>query len=180
MQDRRSLLILGAAGAAGLALPNLAFARSLEGDAENALGELIRSNGAAAALARQAKGVLVFPKIVKAGLGIGGSYGEGVLKEGGVTIAHYNSIMGSVGLQIGAQAYGYAVFLITTKAIDYIHDSDGWEIGVGPSVVVVDEGLAKNLSSSTLKDDAYAFIFNQKGLMAGVTLEGTKISKIKK
>ena len=67
---------------------------------------------------------------------------------------------------------------MTQKAVDYIHESHGWEIGVGPTVVIVDEGVAKNLSSSTLKDDAYAFIFDQKGLMAGISLEGTKISRI--
>jgi lipid-binding SYLF domain-containing protein len=166
-------------GAGALALPGLASARSLDNDIDAAYSKLLRDNSAARALSRQAKGVLVFPKIIKAGLGIGGSYGKGALIEHGRHVQKYNSVMGSIGLQIGAQAYGYAVFLITKKAVDYIHDSDGWEIGVGPSVVVVDEGAAKNLSSSTLKDDAYAFIFNQKGLMAGVTLEGTKISKIK-
>lgn len=179
MEHRRSFLILAAGGAAGLAAPGLAMARSLDGDIDAAYAKLIRENTAARAISRQAKGVLVFPKIVKAGLGVGGSYGKGALIEHGRHVQKYNSVMGSIGLQIGAQAYGYAVFLITNKAIKYIHDSDGWEIGVGPSVVVVDEGAAKNLSTSTLKDDAYAFIFNQKGLMAGITLEGTKISKIK-
>ena len=179
MQDRRSLLVMGAAAGAGLMVPGLAQARSLDDDAQIALNHLVRDNGAARALNEQARAVLIFPKIVKAGLGIGGSYGKGVLITKGRHGQKYNSVMGSIGLQIGAQAYGYAVFLITKKAVDYLHDSDGWEIGVGPTVVVVDEGVAKNLSSSTLKDDAYAFIFNQKGLMAGVTLEGTKISKIK-
>jgi lipid-binding SYLF domain-containing protein len=69
---------------------------------------------------------------------------------------------------------------MTDKAVDYLNKSKGWEIGVGPTVVVVDEGVAKNLSTSTLKDDAYAFIFDQKGLMAGLALEGTKISPIKR
>jgi lipid-binding SYLF domain-containing protein len=88
-------------------------------------------------------------------------------------------VTGSWGLQAGAQSYGYAVFLMTQRAIHYIHNTHGWEIGVGPTVVVVDEGAAKNLSTSTLKDDAYAFIFNQQGLMGGVSIEGTKISHIK-
>jgi lipid-binding SYLF domain-containing protein len=64
--------------------------------------------------------------------------------------------------------------------VKYLHESAGWEIGVGPTVVVVDDGVARNLSTSTLKDDAYAFIFDQKGLMAGVALEGTKITKVNK
>ena len=98
--------------------------------------------------------------------------------EGSRVVDYYNSVTGSWGLQAGAQSYGYAVFLMTDKAIQYVKDTKGWEIGVGPTVVVVDEGVAKNLSTSSLKDDAYAFIFSQQGLMAGVSIEGTKISKI--
>ena len=87
---------------------------------------------------------------------------------------------GSWGLQAGAQSYSYVVFLMNDKAVDYLSKSQGWEIGVGPTVVLVNEGVAKNLSTSTLKDDAYAFIFDQEGLMAGISIEGTKISKIKR
>jgi len=108
----------------------------------------------------------------------GGSYGEGVLIEGEKVVDYYNSVAGSWGLQAGAQSYGYAVFLMTDKAIKYIKETKGWEVGVGPTVVAVDEGIAKNLSSSSLKDDAYAFIFSQQGLMAGVSIEGTKITRI--
>ena len=93
---------------------------------------------------------------------------------------YYNTITGSWGLQAGAQSYGYVVFLMNDKAVKYIHDSKGWEFGVGPTVVIVNEGVAKNLSTTSLKDDAYAFIFGQQGLMAGVSLEGTKISQIKR
>jgi lipid-binding SYLF domain-containing protein len=98
--------------------------------------------------------------------------------KGNHVVDYYNSVTGSWGLQAGAQSYGYVVFLMNDKALNYIAKSSGWEIGVGPTVVVVDEGMAKNLSTSTLKDDAYAFIFNQQGLMAGVSIEGTKISRI--
>jgi len=89
-------------------------------------------------------------------------------------------VSGSWGLQAGAQSYSYVVFLMNDKAVDYLSKSQGWEIGVGPTVVLVNEGVAKNLSTSTLKDDAYAFIFDQEGLMAGLSIEGTKISKIKR
>jgi len=122
----------------------------------------------------------VFPSIVKAGFIFGGAYGEGELKEGGRVASYYNSFTGSWGLQAGAQSYGYAVFLMNQKAVDYLERSEGWEIGVGPTVVLVNEGVAKNLSTTSLKDDAYAFIFDQKGLMAGVSIEGTKVSKIKR
>jgi lipid-binding SYLF domain-containing protein len=84
----------------------------------------------------------------------------------------------SWGWQAGAQSYGYVVFLMSNKAVEYLNRSSGWEIGVGPTVVIVNEGIAKNLSTSTLKDDAYAFIFDQQGLMASLSIEGTKISRI--
>ncbi|WPN45485.1 MULTISPECIES: YSC84-related protein [unclassified Pseudomonas] len=157
-----------------------ATAEDLNADAKQALQLLYKTNPTAETLSRQAKAILVFPKIIKAGLVFGGSYGEGVLMKGTKVDNYYNSVSGSWGLQAGAQSYGYAVFLMTDKALKYITETKGWEIGVGPTVVVVDEGVAKNLSSSTIKDDAYAFIFDQQGLMAGVSIEGTKISLIKR
>ncbi len=163
-------------------LPQVAEAATkadLNHDSEAALNALYAGNPAAKAIGAKAKAILIFPSIVKAGLVFGGAYGEGELLSHGTVEHYYNSFSGSWGLQAGAQSYGYAVFLMTDKAVKYIHDTAGWEIGVGPTVVVVDEGVARNLSTSTLKDDAYAFIFDQKGLMAGVSIEGTKISKIK-
>ena len=156
-----------------------ATAEDLSTDSQQALKTLYKSTPAAETLSKNAKAVLVFPSIVKAGLVFGGSYGEGVLMKGGKVVDYYNSVSGSWGLQAGAQSYGYVVFLMTDKAVSYLAETKGWEIGVGPTVVLVDEGVAKNLSSSTLKDDAYAFITDQKGLMAGVSIEGTKISRIK-
>jgi lipid-binding SYLF domain-containing protein len=150
----------------------------LNRDANQALQQLYSSNPAAASLGRSAKAVLIFPSIVKAGFVFGGAYGEGVLESGTRVDSYYNSFTGSWGLQAGAQSYGYAVFLMTNKAVEYIHRTHGWEIGTGPTIVIVDAGVAQNLSTSTLKNDAYAFIFDQKGLMAGVSIEGTKISRI--
>jgi len=155
-----------------------ATAADLNRSSEAALQTLYAANPAAAAIGRQARAVLIFPSIIKAGLVFGGAYGEGELKQGPVVDGYYNSLTGSWGLQAGVQSYGYAVFLMTQKAVNYIHRTQGWEIGVGPTVVVVDAGVARNLSTSTLKNDAYAFIFNQQGLMAGVSIEGTKISRI--
>lgn len=156
-----------------------ASAEELTAEAQLALKTLYRTQPFAETISRNAAAILVFPKIVKAGLVFGGSYGEGVLFRGSKADGYYNSVGGSWGLQVGAQSYGYAVFLMTGKAVDYLRQSKGWEIGVGPTVVVVDEGVARNLSSSTLKDDAYAFIFDQQGLMAGLSIEGTKITPIK-
>ncbi|MBL6751717.1 MAG: lipid-binding SYLF domain-containing protein [Nevskia sp.] len=152
----------------------------LNRDAAQALQNLYKANPVAADISKHAKAVLVFPNIVKAGLVFGGSYGEGVLTKGGAFAGYFNSVSASWGLQAGAQSYGYAVFLMTHKAVKYLDKSDGWEIGVGPTVVVVNEGAAKNLSTSTLKDDAYAFIFDQQGLMASLSIEGTKVSRIKR
>lgn len=155
-------------------------AEDLNRDAAQALQNLYKVNPAAAEVSRHARAVLVFPNIVKAGLVFGGSYGEGVLTKGTEVAGYFNSVSASWGLQAGAQSYGYAVFLMNKKAVNYLDKSKGWEIGVGPTVVVVNEGVAKNLSSTTMKDDAYAFIFDQQGLMASLSIEGTKISHIKR
>ena len=154
-------------------------AQDLNNDATQAVNTLTKKNALASQIASKAKAVLIFPNIVKAGLVFGGAYGEGVLRKGGMIDGYYNSITASFGWQAGAQSYGYVVFLMNNKAVKYIHETHGWEVGVGPTVVVVNEGIAKNLSSTTLKDDAYAFIFDQQGLMASLSIEGTKISRVK-
>jgi lipid-binding SYLF domain-containing protein len=95
-------------------------------------------------------------------------------------VGYYNSVAASYGLQAGVQSFGYVLFFMTNSAVDYLNRSGGWEIGVGPSIVVVDEGVARSLTSTTLKSDVYAFIFDQKGLMAGIGLQGSKITRIRK
>jgi lipid-binding SYLF domain-containing protein len=150
----------------------------LDRDCRQAMQSLQASQPFAARLAHEARAVLIFPNIVKAGFVFGGSYGEGELLSGRSVDGYYNSVSGSWGLQAGVQSYGYVVFLMSEKAVRYIHQTHGLEIGVGPTIVIVNEGLAKNLSTSTLRDDAYAYIFNQQGLMAGISIEGTKISRI--
>jgi lipid-binding SYLF domain-containing protein len=180
-------IFLAAAVAMAAIVPNIvshhanaATAQDLHRDADQALKTLYVTSPVAEAISKKAQAVLVFPNVIKAGLVFGGSYGEGVLLEGSKVVDYYNSVTGSFGIQAGAQSYAYAVFLMNDKAVNYLKTSKGWEIGVGPTVVIVNEGAAKNLSTSTLKDDAYAFIFSQQGLMAGVSIEGTKISKIQR
>jgi lipid-binding SYLF domain-containing protein len=173
-----ALFLLASFMTAGTA--SAATSADLDRNSQQALQDLYRINPTAESLSHKARAILVFPNIVKAGLIFGGSYGEGELVSDGAVDGYYNSLSGSWGLQAGAQSYGYAVFLMTDKAVKYLHDTQGWEFGVGPTVVLVDEGVAKNLSTSTLKDDAYAFIFSQQGLMAGISIEGTKISHIKR
>jgi lipid-binding SYLF domain-containing protein len=174
-----SVLVLAPVLAGGIATPaKAATAADLDQSSSEALRTLVNSDPAAADLAAHARAVLIFPSIIKAGLIFGGAYGEGELREGGHVYGYFNSVTGSWGLQAGAQSYGYIVFLMTPSAVRYIHQTQGLEIGVGPTVVVVNQGVAKNLSTSTLKSDAYAFIFQQQGLMAGISIEGTKISRI--
>ena len=175
-----TMLATAALTTVGLTAPAFAASESdLNKDSDQALQTLYKLHPFAERLSHSAKAILIFPNVVKAGLIFGGAYGEGELQEGAKVDGYYNSVTGSWGLQAGAQSYSYVVFLMSEKAVRYLRKSHGWVIGVGPTVVIVDEGKAKNLSSSTLKDDAYAFIFGQQGLMAGVSLEGTKISRIK-
>ena len=155
-----------------------ASAQQIDSDADAALATLYESTPVAKKLAGQAVGILIFPSIVKAGLMIGGQYGEGVLRQNGKSTGYYSSSAVSYGLQAGAQSFGYVMFLMTDEAIKYLGSSDGWEVGVGPSLVVVDEGMASTLTTTTTKDDIYAFIFGQKGLMAGLGLQGSKITQI--
>lgn len=155
-------------------------AEEIRSKSQQALQKLYRTNPTAHNISKHAKAILVFPNIVKAGLVVGGAVGEGALYKGSHVAGYYNSFTASFGLQAGAQSYGYVVFLMSDKAVKYLGRSEGWEIGVGPTVVVVTDGVARNLSTSTLKDDAYAFIFNQQGLMAGLSIEGSKITRIKR
>lgn len=153
-------------------------AADIDAEVEVALGRLHRSNSAAKNISEAAKAVLVFPSIIKGGLIIGGQYGKGSLQIDGKTTGYYETVSASYGLQIGAQTFGYAMYFMNDSALDYLRKSNGWEVGVGPSVVVVDEGMAKSYTSSTYKDDILVFFFNQKGLMAGVGIQGTKITPI--
>jgi len=181
---RLHLSLLASTAAACLALTGTlataASAEDLDRDAAQALQLLYKANPAAEAIGKRAKATLVFPKVIKAGLVFGGSYGEGVLMKAGHVSSYFNTVSGSWGWQAGAESYAYVVFLVSDKAVNYLEKSKGWEFGVGPTVVAVNEGVAKNLSTTTLKDDAYAFIFDQQGLMASLSLEGTKVSRIKR
>ena len=151
-------------------------------DARAALQNLYENTPAAKQLAEKAKGILVFPGIIKGGLIVGAQYGDGALLKNGQVVGYYNTVAASYGLQAGGQKFGYAMFFMNDEALAYLNKSKGWEIGVGPSIVIVDKETAaafgKSMTSSTLKDDIYAFIFSQKGLMGGLGLQGSKITKI--
>jgi lipid-binding SYLF domain-containing protein len=177
------IAIIVAMAATGRGGPHPAMAASaaeLNREATAALQQLYESEPAAKALGAKAKGILVFPSIIKAGFIVGGQYGEGALRKGDRTVAYYNTVAASYGLQAGAQEFGYALFFMTDSGLKYLDKSGGWEIGTGPSIVVVDQGKAGALTTTTAQADIYAFFFNQQGLMAGLGLQGSKISRINK
>jgi lipid-binding SYLF domain-containing protein len=155
-----------------------ASAAEIDRGAARSLAALYKSTPDAKVLADKAVGILVFPAIVKGGFIIAGQFGDGALRKNGKTVAYYRSLAASYGLQAGAQAFGYALFFMDDASLQYLERSDGWELGTGPSLVVMDEGFGKNFSTTTLHKGVYAFIFDQKGLMGGLGIQGSKITKI--
>jgi lipid-binding SYLF domain-containing protein len=155
-----------------------AVADELVGKSRGALQQLVAQNPAAAKCKSKALAVLVFPKVVKAGFVIGAQSGEGILFERGRVSGRYRTVAASYGLQAGVQEYGYALFLMTQEAVDWVNNTRGWEIGTGPSVVIVDKGMARSFTTDTLHSGIYAFTFDQRGLMAGLGLQGSKIMRL--
>ncbi|ARP93811.1 YSC84-related protein [Bordetella genomosp. 13] len=151
----------------------------LDAKAREALRHLFDTTPAAHTVRSQAKAVLVFPSVVKAGFIFGAEDGRGVMFDRNGKVTGYYGVRGvSYGLQAGAQAYSQALFLMTDTAITELTSAGGLSVGVGPSIVVVDAGVAKSLTTTTLKSDVYAFIFGQEGLMAGLGLQGQRIRKL--
>jgi lipid-binding SYLF domain-containing protein len=144
----------------------------------SALKSLYASTPKAKQLGAKAKGILVFPDIKKGAFMIGGQFGFGALRKGGRTAGYYRTAAASYGFQVGGKEFGYALFFMTNSALDYLNQSDGWAVGSGPSLVVLDQGAASSLSTTSMRSDVYAFVFDQKGLMGGMGLEGSKITQI--
>jgi lipid-binding SYLF domain-containing protein len=169
-----SLAINAATSTAALA----ASASAIDRDARASLDKLYKHTPGAKALADKAVAVLVFPNIVKGGFIIAGQFGDGALRKNGKSVAYYRSLAASYGFQAGVQAFGYVLFFMDDASLQYLDNSDGFELGVGPSLVVLDAGFGKNVSTTTLQKGVYAFIFDQKGLMGGMGIQGTKITRI--
>lgn len=155
-----------------------ASAAEIDRNATQALTTLYKTTPGAQALADKAKGILVFPNIVKGGLIVGGQYGDGALRKNGKTVGYYRSLQASIGFQAGAQSFGYALLFMDDASLKYLSKSEGWELGTGPTLVVLDKGFAKNISTTTVQKGLYAFVFDQKGLMGGIGIEGSKITRI--
>ncbi len=153
---------------------------ALEAEGRAALRDLYATQDSAKLLASKAKAILVFPTMLKAGFMFGGQIGEGVRFEKDRVKGIYNSVAASYGFQAGIQSFGYALFFMNDRAVKQLDETRGFEIGVGPSIVIVDQGVGKSLTTNTLTSDTYAFIFDQKGLMAGVGIQGSKITRIDK
>ena len=154
-----------------------ASAAEIDKAVDKAIADLHGYSEDAKALAPKAKGILVIPRLAKAGLIVGAQGGEGALRVKGKTTGYYNSLALSFGLQAGVQWVGYAMYFMNDEALSYLDRSDGWEVGTGPTITVWDKGAAGSLTTSSLKDDIYVFFFEQKGLMGGLGLQGTKITK---
>ena len=169
-----TLAIDGATPVAALA----ASASAIDRDSRAALDDLYRSTPGSKALADKAVAVLVFPNIVKGGFIIAGQFGDGALRKNGKSVAYYRSLAASYGFQAGVQAFGYVLFFMDDASLQYLDNSAGFELGVGPSLVVLDAGFGKNISTTTLQKGVYAFIFDQKGLMGGAGIQGSKITRI--
>jgi lipid-binding SYLF domain-containing protein len=155
-----------------------ASASEIDRSVSQTLTTLYKKIPEAKVLGDKAVAVLVFPSIVKAGFLIGGQFGDGALRKHGLSVAYYRSVAASYGLQAGVQKFGYVLFFMDEGSVQYLDKSDGWELGSGPSLVMLDKGFAKSMSTTTLQKGVYAFIFNQKGLMGGLGLQGSKITKI--
>ena len=169
-------------GAAPLpARAEAASAQEIATDSRETLAKLYAHSAKARELGARARAILVFPRIAKVGLLVGGQGGQGALTTGviGEATPFYEIFSASFGLQAGAQTFSYVLFFITESSLDYLKKGGGWAIGSGPSVVVIDQGMAETLNTTTLTQDVYAVPFGEHGLMAGLDLEGSKIAQIR-
>jgi lipid-binding SYLF domain-containing protein len=155
-------------------------ADELRQNAQASLDSLYAKNPGAQAIGKDAVAVLVFPEVVRAGVGVGGEHGEGVLFRGGKVAGYYSTSGGSIGVQLGGQKYGYALFFLSEETLKDFAEARGFEIGGGPPVVYADEGTGKSATSKIAGDKIYAFVFDQKGAMFALGIQGSRISKIKK
>jgi lipid-binding SYLF domain-containing protein len=180
---RRNFLGLTMAAAAAVSIAPAGAAHAadkaqLAADGRRALNKLESTEKRAQFISRHAKAVLVFPSILKAGFVFGGQTGNGVLFVHGRAAGYYNLTGGSWGLQLGGQDFSYALYFMNDNALKYLHKSGGFSAGTGPSIVVINKGAGAAADTTTITQDVYAFPFGQKGLMADLTLQGTKITEI--
>jgi lipid-binding SYLF domain-containing protein len=157
-----------------------ATAAEIDADIDTALTAFDQEVDGGKAFLDKAAGYLVFPRVIKVGVGIGGETGEGALRVGGRTTGYYRTVSGSIGFQLGAQAKSIVIAFMTQESLDKFVNSDGWKVGVDGSVALIDIGAGKAIDTSNVKDPVVGFVFGSKGLMYNLTLEGSKITKVDK
>lgn len=152
---------------------------TIDAGVESTLARLYTAANGSRELVGKARGVLVFPSVIAAGFGLGGQYGEGSLRVGGSTVGYYSTATASIGWQIGAQSKAIIFLFMTEDALDRFRNSDGWSVGGDASVAVLKVGANGSIDTTTATGPVQAFVLTNSGLMAGVTLEGTKVTKLK-
>ena len=158
---------------------NTPEAYKIEKASLTSLKELYSHSPDATKIGQSAIAVLVFPNVTKGGFGVGGQAGRGALFYRGSGVGgYYSTVSATYGMQVGLQKFGYALFIMDEESLAKLKNSGGWEIGSGPNLTVLDMGTARSISNFTAHRGVYAFFFNQKGLMAGLGLVGTKITRI--
>ena len=174
-------LILGAT--LGLLQPPLAAAASKEeinAKVQEAIEIFYKQTSAGKGLAQKSAGMLVFPEVVKAGIGIGGEYGEGALVVNGKTVDYFSTASASIGFQLGAQIKSQIILFMNPKVLDQFRKSDGWKVGVDGSVALATLGAGGEITSDTIKEPIIGFIFSNKGLMYNLTFEGSKVTRLER
>jgi lipid-binding SYLF domain-containing protein len=162
---------------------NMAYAktaREIDVSVDVALERFNKEIPGADSFIKKAKGVLIFPSVIKVGIGIGGEYGEGALRIGGKTVDYYSTMAASIGFQLGAQAKSIVLVFSQADALKQFRNSDGWKAGVDGSVALITLGMGDSLDTTNVQDPIVAFVFGQKGLMYNLTLEGSKFSKLER
>jgi lipid-binding SYLF domain-containing protein len=167
----------------GLGQPSAAFAASkaeIDAKVREAVENFYKQTSAGKQLAQKASGMLVFPEVIKAGIGIGGEYGEGALIVKGRTAAYYSTAAASIGFQLGAQIKSQIILFMNPKVLENFRKSEGWKAGVDGSVALATLGAGGEISTDTVKQPIIGFIFSNKGLMYNLTFEGAKITRLER
>jgi lipid-binding SYLF domain-containing protein len=175
-----TILLLGFSMAAGAGKVSAKSAKEIDIGVDVTLEQFEKEVSGGKEFLRSAKGVLVFPSVIKAGFGIGGEYGEGALRIGGKTVDYYSTAAASIGFQLGAQSKRVILVFMQADALKQFRESSGWEAGVDGSVALVELGAGGSIDTSNIKDPIVGFVFGNKGLMYNLTLEGSKFTKLKK
>ena len=171
-------LLMVTAVVASPRLSEAASAAAIEADANETLHSFVRQVPGARELANKAAGILVFPSVIKAGIGFGGEYGEGVLLNQQRVVGYYNLVSASFGFQLGVQERSVIIMFMTQDALAGFDQRAGWKIGVDGSVAIITVGVGGAIDSEQVVSPVIGFILDQKGLMYNLTLEGSKISRI--